>query len=118
MSKAFRKMAILSAGLITASMAWVATAAEPASDSTLVTAASLATVPHRVVQVADLNLSHPAGVATLETRIRSAVELMCGKASAHDYRSWSAIRSCRSASYADAMAQVEDRIASVSVAAR
>lgn len=118
MSKAFRKMAILSAGLITASVAWVATAADPASDSALVTAASLANVPHRVVQVADLNLSHPAGRATLEGRIRGAVWAVCGSADARDIRASRGVRSCREASYADAMAQVEDSIESVRVAAR
>jgi len=118
MSTAFRKMAILSAGLITASVTWVATAADSASDSTLVTAASLANVPHRLVQVADLNLSNLAGLATLEGRIRGAVRAVCGSADEHDIRASRAVRNCREASYADAMAQVDDSIASVRVAAR
>lgn len=118
MSRISRTLATFSAGLVAAGMACTAMAAEPMQDSALVTAPSLSAVPYRIVQVADLNLANPAGVATLKGRIKGAVWAVCGRADIRDIPTSRAISDCRDASYADAMAQAEDRVASVRVAAR
>ena len=119
MTKLVGTMAALSAGIVAAHVAWVAMATEPETGAPVVTAASLTGAPHRIIQVADLNLAHPAGVATLENRIRGAVRAVCGRANhVRETDQLRAIRECRAASYADAMAQAEDRMASIRVAAR
>lgn len=118
MSRISRTLATFSAGLVAAGMACTAMAAEPMQDSALVTAPSLSAVPYRIVQVADLNLANPAGVATLKGRITAAVRAVCGDADIRDLHASRDLAECRDASYADAMAQADDRIASVRVAAR
>jgi UrcA family protein len=59
--------------------------------------------PQRSVSYADLNLSSPAGVATLDRRIDMAVTLVCASADLRDLRAWEAIDHCR----AEARSKVE-----------
>lgn len=90
----------------------------------LVQATSLAGVPYRVVQIADLNLQHPAGMITLRARINAAVNSVCGTAYIWDrrgvqqFRAVRAVRACRETATQDAFAQVSAQTGSVTVAAR
>lgn len=59
------------------------------------------------VNYADLNLESPAGVERLYTRIRSAARQVCGAAEHRDFAARNAVRSCRSAAVANAVAKVD-----------
>jgi UrcA family protein len=74
-----------------------------------------------VVSFADLILASPAGRETLDGRIASAVTLVCGKPAPGSAQSFKTVKDCRSDAMADAMEQLEAKIASlppVAVAAR
>jgi UrcA family protein len=64
-----------------------------------------------IVSYSDLDLSSRAGVRTLNRRILTAVQTACGSASDIDLRGRNSVNECRSATYAQANAQVRDAIA-------
>jgi len=90
----------------------------------LVQATSLAGVPYRVVQIADLNLQHPAGMMALRARINAAANNVCDAAyiwarrGVQQLRVARAVRACRETATQDAFAQVSAATGSVTVAAR
>jgi UrcA family protein len=71
-----------------------------------VTAPNIAGARAKVVSYADLNLSHPEGVMTLNSRIMSAASSVCPHADTRDLRALGAEAQCRKAAIADANAQV------------
>jgi UrcA family protein len=75
---------------------WAAAIATPA-------AAEEATV---LVNYGDLDLTDPAGVAVLETRIAAAVKEVCNKTEPRLLRGLAAWEECKAKSLADAMEQV------------
>ncbi len=121
MIRTLKVAGLLSAGGLALLLAGTGTQAEPpgiTDKEPIVQATSLAGVPFRVVRIADLNLEHPAGLEALQSRIRFAVNSVCGEFVLSDVRGARAVRDCREASYEDAMAQVEGQVTSVKVAAR
>lgn len=63
-----------------------------------------------IVSYADLDLSSQSGVRTLNRRILSAVQAACGTASDADLHGKNAVNDCRTATYAQATAQVRGAI--------
>lgn len=59
-----------------------------------------------VVSFADLDLTKPAGVATLQSRIRTAVNQVCSKVEPRILRGQIAWEQCKADSLADAMEQL------------
>jgi UrcA family protein len=60
--------------------------------------------PTQIIRFADLDLASPAGVATLDRRIRTAIEAACGPASDVDPAGQNRVRACRSAAAAEVQA--------------
>jgi len=121
MNRFFKTAGLVSATTCVLGFASVGAMAQPpsfADQAPLVQAKSLAGVPYRVVRIADLNLAHPAGLETLHARIRAAINSVCGDAQIQDLNGTREMRSCREASYQDAMVQVEGELDKVTVAAR
>ena len=83
--------------------------------ATLAASPSIAQAPASpervVVSYADLDLSSPAGVATLNRRILSAVQAACGPESDSDPRGKNLARQCRHRSFDEAVSQVRGAIA-------
>ena len=76
---------------------WVAAIAAPAA----------AEEPTVIVPFGDLDLTDPADVAVLETRITAAVKEVCDKAEPRLLNGEAAWKECKARSLADAMEQVE-----------
>ena len=57
-----------------------------------------------IVSIADLDLSSAAGRDRLERRVASAARRVCGWASPVDLKGFTRMRTCRSESFAEAMA--------------
>ena len=67
--------------------------------------------PERVVvSYADLDLSSPAGIATLNRRILSAVQAACGPESDSDPHGKNLVRQCRHRSFDQAVSQARGAI--------
>ncbi|MCJ7557492.1 MAG: UrcA family protein [Gammaproteobacteria bacterium] len=75
-------------------------------------------LPYKTVPYADLNLSHPAGIKTLQGRIEAAVNSVCPSADSRLLRQAQDMRDCRTASYGRAMHQVDLLTGQLRVAAR
>lgn len=58
------------------------------------------------VQFSDLNLADPHGMATLQARIRTAVNLVCGELAVRQLKQAASVGDCRDAAFANAEAQV------------
>jgi UrcA family protein len=69
-----------------------------------------------VISSADLDLSTARGVARLDRRIRTAVEIACGPTSDADLHGKNVVRQCRADTLALARAQRDTAIAAASVA--
>lgn len=74
-------------------------------------------VPYKTVSYADLNLSHPAGIETLQERIKAAVNIVCPSVDGRFAVEARGMRECRAASYARAMGQVNLLASQLRVAA-
>jgi len=114
-------LSVLSAGGMMLLLAVSGASAQPpgiTDKEPLVQATSLAGAPYRVVQIADLNLQHPAGMVTLRARIKAAVNSVCGDAYVWDLKGTQQVRACRETAFQDGLAQVSARTGSVTVAAR
>lgn len=72
--------------------------------------------PRSTVNYNDLDLSRPAGINTLEVRIRRAVESVCEQSGDKSLSRVHAERECREAAFADARAQVHALSVSATVA--
>ena len=127
MIRTLKVAGLLSAGGLVLLLATSGAHAQPpgiTDKEPLVQATSLAGVPYRVVQIADLNLQHPAGMITLRARIKAAVNSVCDAAyvwktrGVQQVRLARAVSTCREAASQDAFAQVSARTGSVTVAAR
>lgn len=95
--------------ILTLALAAVAFAASPAL-------AQDAAAPGRlVVSYADLDLSTARGAATLDRRIRNAVQTACGPTSAADLQGTNRVYQCRADTLALARAQRDTAIAATSV---
>jgi len=70
------------------------------------------------VHYSDLNLASPAGIAALNSRIKNAVDQVCGSADSRQLEEVAAVNECKKAALADAMAQVAMISTPRSVAAR
>ncbi len=70
--------------------------------------ASAAEPPARAVAVADLNLANDAGRETLLQRLREASIAVCGGRDDRDLSRDDAIRACRKAAIADAIAKFDN----------
>lgn len=66
-----------------------------------------------IVSYADLDLSSAQGVRTLDRRLRSAVEAVCGPTSSADPRGKNQVRQCRTETLAVARAERDQAIASI-----
>jgi UrcA family protein len=65
-----------------------------------------------VVSYADLDLASPAGIATLNRRILTAVQIACGPTSDADLHGANLAHQCRSRNFQQAAAQTRRAIAS------
>ena len=79
--------------------------------SLVLPAAASAESISRNVSFRDLNLSTPAGVATLDQRIAATVGLLCGRPQGYYPPSFREVRRCRSEALAGVQAQRNMRIA-------
>ena len=64
-----------------------------------------------IVSYADLDLSTDHGVRTLDRRLRSAAEAVCGPISSADPRGKNEVRHCRTQTLAEARAERDNAIA-------
>lgn len=80
-------------------------------ESPVIRGQSLVEASSHVVSIADLNLSHPAGMKALHGRIKLAVNIVCGQANIRDVLDVRDNRECRANAFADAMTQVEAAMA-------
>jgi UrcA family protein len=99
-TKAFRST-LIAAALAGALLANAASAAETAT-------ATDSDVPTRSVQVGDLNLASDAGRTALVRRLRTAAAAVCGNRDDRDPVRDDAIRSCRKAAIAGAIAKFDN----------
>lgn len=65
----------------------------------------------RIVSYADLDLTTPAGQATLDGRLQAAVRQVCGRAFPRDLHSVKAVRNCRADTLSGVQAQRNDALA-------
>jgi len=85
-------------------------------ESTTGSSRAVRDAPRKVVNYADLNLSRPEGINTLEARIRRAVDGVCEQSGGEGLDRVREERECRDAALADAMAQVRALSVSETVA--
>lgn len=90
----------------------------PEVQAPTITGKSTAGMPYRVVQIADLNLLHPAGMRTAQNRIQDAARIVCSEPKLMELRLFKAAKNCYDAAFSDAMGQLDAAVASVRVAAR
>jgi len=88
------------------------------SPTTIVSTQANRDVVSVAVPYADLNLANAQGIAALNSRIKNAVDKVCGSPDARDLTRVAATRECRDAAIADATAQVAMLASSRPVAAR
>jgi UrcA family protein len=69
-------------------------------------AAPLTETREVTVHYADLNLESAAGIESLYARIRAAAKQVCGTAERTDFGAQSAMRTCREAAVASAVAKI------------
>jgi UrcA family protein len=86
--------------------AFALAAAIAASASAAIAEPVVEATPSIVVSFADLDISHPAGRATLENRVSHAVMRLCGMPAAADLEAMSQYRSCRRTAWAGARLQL------------
>lgn len=93
------------------------TTVTPALGDVVVKDGHLATVPYREVRFGDLNLDTQQGLDRLNTRIVSAVLLVCGQSDNRQLREYGMMRDCREASMTRAFAD-RDTVLAARMAAR
>jgi UrcA family protein len=79
--------------------------------SLLLPSAASAETVSRNVSFRDLDLSSPAGIATLDQRIATTVGLLCGRPQGYYPPSFREVRRCRSEALASVQSQRDMRIA-------
>lgn len=89
-----------------------------ANADTVATVTAYDQAPTRVVAYGDLDLTAPAGMATLTRRVRSAALAVCGGNEGNDLASRSANRACRTKAQTTALKTIADRTAPTVYASR